>query len=308
MTRLRLYPVEKLVLAFALLALGLYPAIGIPLRKPLSLYLERLTEGFLFYAVGLLIAALLFRLARRGFIEAYLKPSRLLHDARLMNAFALMFVVFIQLKHLIPHLNSRLWDTFFLETERRVLGGKLAAEWLRLVIPPSAAPFVSDAYMFFYPFMAIILIYSVLQRDAALAQRFAFSFALVWFAGILLVYALPTWGPCFFVPDFNAGLPETGVSGVQRQLLQHKLFVERNPASPEGVWLISGFPSLHLAVPVLAAFAFLPRHLLAGTLAAITAVLTFVSTLYFGWHYTADDLGAVILAAFCWRAGRENCK
>ena len=144
--------------------------------------------------------------------------------------------------------------------------------------------------------MAFVILYSILQRDERLSQRFAAAFAVVWFLGILMVYAVPSWGPCFAAPEVIASLPATDVSGMQADLWKHKLFLEKTPNSAGGVFLISGFPSLHLAVPILCGLLFWSRHRLLGFLSAVFAVLTFVSTIYFGWHYLLDDLGSLVLA------------
>ena len=116
-----------------------------------------------------------------------------------------------------------------------------------------------------------------------------------------MVIAVPTWGPCFYRPELFSGLPLTEVRKLMDDLWRDKLFVERQPFSEQGIFLISGFPSLHIAVVV---FGSLSLGKVSFTLAARSwgfTAITAVATLYFGWHYVLDDIGGFLLGAgiFC---------
>jgi len=312
--RISLTRAEVCLLLGSLFAIVTYRTLAVPLRKPFNLYLERIGQGFMLYVCGLFLSIFIFRLsdirsARKAALvktwgetlarwrSTYARKSVLVSDARLLNVFALTFVVFIELKHLVPFLRLRVYDESFLHMERFLFGGKLAGEHLQSLIGAQAAPLLSLGYLFFYPYMAIVSVYVLLQREEGFRERFAFTFTLIWMLGALAIYLLPTLGPCFSYPIINAALPITEVANMQRDLWTHREFVLANPRSSEGVYLISGFPSIHLAIPLSCGYLFYRSHKALFYLSLVTAALTVLTTLYFGWHYACDDLGSFLLAA-----------
>ena len=303
-----MFPVEKLILLWAAGTALLYKTLSVPMRSPAGLYSERIFQSIALYFVGLVVSLLLMRLAAirssneswretlLRFRRDYLSFKLLSRDLRLMNAISLTFVLFIELKNAVPLVTGEIWDDWFIRAEKAVFGGNLAVFWVQRIFAPSSADALSASYLLFYPFMAVVLLVAVLQRDEKFAQRFILAFGLVWLLGILAVYLVPTWGPCFAVPETIAGLPQTAVSEMQLDLWKHKVFLDQHPQSAAGVFLISGFPSLHLAVPALSALMFYRRFRWLAAASLVFTLVTVVSTLYFAWHYVLDDLGAIFLA------------
>lgn len=313
-----LFPAEAVVLACGLGAVALYWIIGIESRDAWELYRTRLIQSLRYYVVGLPIALCVMRLndihcawRRRQrlplritagrFRTLYLTPEQLLIDARLLHLTAVMFVVFINLKHLVPLVTDRLYDQLLLDSERMLLGGATAGAWLRATLGNDVAPLLSAAYRAFYSFTALSIFFFVLQRDRLLAHRFFTAFALMWLAGILTVYLFPTLGPCFFAPELSAALPWTDVTAMQADLWRHKTFLDGDPFGNRGVYLISGLPSLHLAVPLLATVALRRRHRLLAGGSFLFACVTALTTLYFDWHYLWDDAASCILVFAVWQ-------
>lgn len=310
---------EALVFSFALVAWTLYQVIGLPLRAPAKLYFVRLVTSFCCYLLGLLLICLGFRLrdltrARQAhvyspwsstfadFRRAFLTPRTLFHDLRLVHAISLMFVVFINLKHIVPRVNPFLFDSWIADIELKMFGGRLSGEVLVEALGVKMAPFFSTIYTVWYAYLAFAIFVMIFQRKPIFADEFAASFVFMWLLGIAIVLVFPTWGPCFSLPERFAMLPETGVTRLQEQLWQHKQFIDQHPGSPKGVFMISGFPSLHLAAVILCSW-YLQR--ISPKLAVpswVFTVLTMLSTLYFGWHYVIDDIGAVVLAVFVIRS------
>ena len=308
-----LFPAELIVFTFTVLALALYAVVGTPLRYPAALYFQRVYHSFVFYTIGLLITVFALRISdiRRikhapeakvpllytwtRYRRSYLNLGQIIHDLRLLHAVALMFVVYINLKHLIPFIAYRYFDHELLAIETKLFGAS-ATEHLITLFGANSALLLSKMYKLFYNYTAFLIIVMVLQRPSESAQRFVATFTLVWLLGILMVYALPTLGPCFTVPDLIANLPLTEVSDMQEKLWAHKAAMGLNPHSTIPVYLISGFPSLHLAVPIVGSI-FLGDNF--PKLAAVSwmfAFITLITTLYFGWHYVLDDIGSVVLA------------
>ncbi len=297
----KLFPVERLVLLVALFTWLLYKLFDISLRRPGYFYFREILSSLDIYVLALLGAFLFtgFSLYRSGkfslrttwqdFSLNYLSIKSISHDLRLFNALILILVIFTQLKHLIPLINSQLHDSWCIELERSLFGGKLAGEVLWNIFGLGSAPFFSVCYLLFYPYVTVLVTLMIMQRDRRLSQRFAYNFSILWVLGILLVYIFPTRGPAFILPVFQR-LPQTDVSILQQELAVNAHFLLSNPRSDTGLFLISGFPSLHFWI-VLFGSVYLQR--LNRTVAALSWIflaLTVLSTLYFGWHYLIDLL------------------
>jgi CDP-diacylglycerol--glycerol-3-phosphate 3-phosphatidyltransferase len=114
-----------------------------------------------------------------------------------------------------------------------------------------------------------------------------------WTLGIASYLILPSLGPIFAAPDLYSTLPDTGTSALQQALIY-----ERHEAlAGGGAQSIAAFASLHVSVVLTAA--------LIATLLKVNRVLryalwvylglTMLATLYFGWHYVADDLAGIAI-------------
>jgi membrane-associated phospholipid phosphatase len=207
-----------------------------------------------------------------------------------------VFVVFIELKHLIPWVNFRLRDGLFLAVDKAACLGMSCGERVLEVFGPQAESLMSEAYLAFFPYLGFLLMVMVLQRNEKQAQLFCLSFALVWLLGILLVYLFPTLGPCFWTPEPFSGLKFSETALLRVELLQMSNYALAHPLSQKGAYLISGFPSLHLAAPTLGTAALWAVNRPLAILSLVFTVITMFSTLYFGWHYLLDNLGAIVLA------------
>ena len=309
------YPVELVCLVFLLITVSLYCILGLSIRDPASLYIGKLSFGVLTYLLGLLLAFFLLRLADiqrtmsdgairdrtyslTRFRRNYLSVSAIASDLRLIHAIALLFVIYINLKHLIPLVNNRVYDPLLYRLEVWLFAGNQPTEFLIELFGRDAAGVMSFGYTLFYPYLAFLTVFVVLQHKNLLTQRFAVAFVLTWFLAVFIEYAFPTWGPCFSTPELISLLPATEVSELQQELWTQKLHLDTNPKSPVGVFLISGVPSLHLATVVLGSIYLQQLNKLAAILSWVFVLITVITTIYFGWHFVADLLAAVFLV-FC---------
>lgn len=309
-------PTERLVLFFSLLTTLLYLCSDVSARDAINFYLSQVWTVLYIYPLALLVS-FVFVFSREGYRSkkagkpsseqeawlvyrrSYLNLSSVAYDLRLINAVMVMFVLFLHLKNLIIHINPRIYDQSLLELEKAVLGGRLAFEVLHEIIGVEHASLVSDFYQWFYPYLSILVLILVMQRNRNLAERFCSCFCLTWFLGVLVVYLYPTLGPCFYVPDIYASLPHTHMTDMQADLWSMRMELLNNPLHPSAVYSISGLPSLHLAVVLLGTYYLFMVSRLAGMLSIIFLLLTVLSTLYFGWHYIWDDLASFILVFIC---------
>lgn len=302
----------------------LFQVFGLPFRQPLNLYIGQIKIAGYWYLFSLFVCFLVLMCKsglekkRTGqklsegelwqdFRQSYLTWNSFFRVLRLMNAVMLMFVAFAQLKHLIPHVNHALYDAQLLSLEQSLFAGSTSADFLHVLFGFSAAPFISGLYKAYYFYLLIGISILIFQRDLRLAQEYCAAFALMWFVGVLVVYAYPTWGPCFFTPEKFSFIKNTDAGALQQSLWQMKMLLESNPHSTEGLFAISGLPSLHLGVTILGSFYISKISHFLGLLSWIFTALTVVSTLYLGWHYIWDDFAAFVLVAVCLRMARNLC-
>ena len=313
--QLKFFPSELALLTAALLGVALFNYHGVPLRSPLQLYFQKISGGLVWYLTGLILCLFLIRLkdiqrsrsqslavSWKSTLEyyrvSYLSMPVLLRDLRFVHLLSFLFVVFLHLKHLIPSINPVIYDEAFIASDRYLCAGKTCGELLVETFGLNSASFFSSAYVFFYPYLGLLLMTMVLQRREQLTHQFCLSFVLLWLAGILIVYLIPTWGPCYSVPEGFSQLPPTRVRELQQELWNFRVFLLEFPKSEKGAYLISGFPSLHLAAVVLGSLYLGHVHRILALFSWLFFLVTICSTLYFGWHFMLDDIGGVLLAVF----------
>jgi hypothetical protein len=73
----------------------------------------------------------------------------------------------------------------------------------------------------------------------------------------------------------------------------------------EAVQSVAGFASLHVAVTLLVALMvqYTLRNRLLHWIFWVNFVITVVATIYFGWHYVADDIAGIVIALLSFYIG-----
>jgi hypothetical protein len=213
--------------------------------------------------------------------------------------FYLTYVGYRNLKSFLPFASDANHDQALLELDRDLAFGHDPATLLHDVLGTSiAAHFLSFVYVFYLLFVPLSLGVAVVwQRRLHGGLWYVAAMNIGWVLGTISYYALPALGPVYAAPELYATLPDTGVSALQAALLDHRGEILADPHGAEGVQSIAAFSSLHIAIVVVAA-------VIAQLLGVRRAIryglwtflgLTFLATVYFGWHYVVDDIaGAAI--------------
>jgi len=157
---------------------------------------------------------------------------------------------------------------------------------------------LSSVYLWFLPLVPLALAaWLVWSRNITFGYWFATSQCLAWTLGTASYYALPTLGPGFQYSFLYKDLPDTG-SGA----LMDSLFYARKGVLRDGiegaVQSVAGFASLHVAITLLVALMvqYTLRNRIIQIVFWVNFAITVVATLYFGWHYVADDIAGVAIA------------
>jgi hypothetical protein len=146
----------------------------------------------------------------------------------------------------------------------------------------------------------------VWSRNLSYGYWFVTGQVLAWSLGTLSYYMLPTLGPGFYVAwvyeDVNA-------AGTPTSALMDALSDSRARVVVGGVegavQSTAGFASLHVAITLLVALMiqYTLNSRVLHWLGWTNFALTIVATVYFGWHYIADDVAGILIALLSFYVG-----
>ncbi|MCD4523332.1 phosphatase PAP2 family protein [Nocardioides sp. cx-173] len=161
-----------------------------------------------------------------------------------------------------------------------------------------SAHILSYIYVLFLPMVPLMLTaWLVWSRNISFGYWFATSQCLAWSLGTLSYYALPTKGPGFEYFSRYNDLTHTPTTDLMNSLASARIDVIHGGVTGI-VQSVAGFASLHCAITLLFALMvqFTLRSRLLKAVFWANFAITVVATLYFGWHYLADDVAGIMIA------------
>jgi len=167
-----------------------------------------------------------------------------------------------------------------------------------------AAEVLSTVYLWFLPLVPLALTaWLIWPRNLGFGYWFATSQCIAWTLGTVSYYALPTLGPGINYPWLYDTVDDTAAGHLMKSLGDSRLFVV-NSAS-HSLQSVAGFASLHCAITLLVAMMiqYTVRSRILKIVFWVNFCLTCVATLYFGWHYVADDIAGVAIALVSFYVG-----
>lgn len=164
---------------------------------------------------------------------------------------------------------------------------------------------LSPIYLGFLPLVPLaVTAWLVWSRNLSFGYWFVTSQCLAWSLGTLSYYLLPTLGPGIAYWSEYTVLAHTGTTDLMNGIVSSRGKVLYGGATGS-VNSIAGFASLHCAITLL--FALMVQYTLRSTLLKrifwVNFGLTVVATLYFGWHYVADDIAGIAIAVVSFYLG-----
>jgi hypothetical protein len=305
-----------LLVGIAVLMGGLAVTAAISLGKPLID-----PEGFLgpsWLRLPLLVAgALLLDLLPRTLWLSRFRPAAMpeLVRARLRThwtrerwtlvvtglvCFYVTYVSYRNLKSFLPLvMGKEKYDRSLHLVDRLLMFGHEPAVLLHDLLGTSVAAYVlSYIYLWFLPLVPLALTaWLIWSKNITYGYWFATSQSIAWSLGTLSYYMLPTLGPGLAYVPIYADLPQTPT-----QDLMDALWRQRQDVISEGlegaVQSVAGFASLHTAITLLVAL--MVQYTLKSRWLKwafwINFGLTILATIYFGWHYIADDVAGIAIA------------
>ena len=210
------------------------------------------------------------------------------------------------LKSFLPFIIETKYDRELHLIDRALFLGTEPAVVLHSVFGETfAAHIFSTIYLWFLPLVPLALTaWLIWSKNISYGYWFATSQCIAWSLGTASYYALPTLGPGFEYPWLYEGLANTGSTTLMEALdsgRDNVLF-----GTVEGaVQSVAGFASLHVAITLLVALMvqYTLRSRVLKWIFWVNFGVTVIATLYFGWHYVADDIAGVVIALVAFYLG-----
>ena len=197
------------------------------------------------------------------------------------------------LKSFLPFINETMYDRELHLLDRALFFGHEPATVLHGMLGTVLTAYVlSYIYLAFLPMVPLgVTAWLVWSRNLSFGYWFVTSQCLAWTLGTLSYYALPTLGPGLEYVYLYNDLADTPTSGLMESLVSARQGVRLSGLEGQ-VQSVAGFASLHCAITLLLALMvqYTIRSRVAKWIVWVNFGLTVLATLYFGWHYIADDL------------------
>jgi len=293
------------VIAFAAVAFFWSHHVGVGFKDPGG----RMFRGKLEYSLSGLVLVLLADVAWqwlrtpggqrsvRATLGARWTPERLVLLVTGLTAYHLVYFCYRNLKSWDAFNTPR--DSWLLDLDRRIFGDSPAVMLHDLLGTHTAAYVLMAVYKSFtYLTAASVVIALVFSRTIRRGYVFLVAAMWTWILGTASYYLIPSLGPFASAPQEFAGLPHTSITSTWGQYLTQRQEFLADPTSPSTFVSISAFASLHTGFTALVCFmAFYYGHKWLGAAMAVYLVAIMVSTVYWGWHFTIDDLAGLVIAA-----------
>jgi hypothetical protein len=221
--------------------------------------------------------------------------------------FYITYVSYRNLKSFLPFvMGTEKYDRALHRMDQALFFGREPAVVLHDLLGQGlTAHLLSGIYIGFLPLVPFMLIaWLTWARNISYGYWFVTSQVMAWTLGTASYYALPTVGPGFYYSWLYKDLAETGTTTLMNSLSFGRNQVV-NGAITDAVQSVAGFASLHCAITLL--FALMAQYTLRSRVLHwvgwVNFGLTVIATLYFGWHYIADDIAGIAIALFSFYLG-----
>ena len=221
-----------------------------------------------------------------------------------ISAFYVIYVSYRNLKSVLPLLREVKYDRELRQLDQLLLLGKDPATLLQDLLGTGvSAHLLSAVYLAYIPLVAILVtVWLVWSNNTGYGWWFVTAQGIAWTLGAASYYLLPTLGPGLMYPWLASDLTPNGTSDLMDSLVHARQGFLWGGGDYQGV---AGFASLHTAIALV--WALMARHTIRNvtvrTVLWVNFAVTVVATLYFGWHYIADDIAGVAIAIAAVRIG-----
>lgn len=214
-------------------------------------------------------------------------------------SFYVVYVTYRNIKSFLPFVIETKYDRELHLLDHALLFGHDPATLLHTVLGTGfVAHVLSYVYLWFLPMVPLVVTaWVVWSRNLSYGYWFVTSQCLAWTLGTISYYALPTLGPGFEYVQLYTELPDTP-SGQLMESLAFTRYDVVTGSLENAVQSVAGFASLHTAITMLVALMvqYTIRQKWLRVAVWANFGITVIATIYFGWHYIADDVAGVLIA------------
>lgn len=301
------------VLAFTLVTLAMSRHVGIPIRDPGgSLFGLRLGLSLVLFGLFVVVDAGI-RAGRSGrtWRNAVFELRRRWPKDRVaialtgLLAYHIVYVCYRNLKSWVAFQQVR--DTELLDFDRWLFFGNSPAILLHDLLGDPVSTYVlalvyrSFAILVPVSFVAA-LVFANRIRDGYV---FLMSAIWLWIFGLGSYYLIPSRGPFASAPEQFAHLSHTAITATQGKYLAGRSHLLQHPLASDALNSISAFASLHVAFTFMVLLVVRSYGFRRATIAlGVYLIAVIVATIYFGWHYTSDDLAGLVVGFLAALFGR----
>jgi len=168
------------------------------------------------------------------------------------------------------------------------------------------AHILSQVYLTYLPLVILlVVVWLVWSRNVSFGYWFVTSQVVAWTLGTLSYYLLPTLGPGIEYPSEYLDLSPTPTTDLMVSITSGRAGVLYDTAIEGALNSVAGFASLHVTITVLWALMvqYTVRSKVLHWIFWVNAGLTVIATIYFGWHYLADDIAGIAIAIVAFYLG-----
>ena len=216
-------------------------------------------------------------------------------------AFYVTYLAYRNLKAAVPLLRpGDLFDSQLADIDQAMFLGNDPAVLMHDVLGTGVAAHVlSVLYVAFIVFLPLSLgLALVFAERLKVSLFYATALSINWILGAASYFMLPALGPIYFYPETFAALPYTEVSRLQDLLMDDRVgfLADTATGTPQA---IAAFASLHIAMSFTALLTAYMLELGRRVKIALWVwlAITFIATIYLGWHYVLDDIAGLLIGA-----------
>ncbi|WP_231123508.1 phosphatase PAP2 family protein [Nocardioides sambongensis] len=222
--------------------------------------------------------------------------------------FYITYVCYRNLKSSLPFVRpdpnepgkALLFDRELHIMDRVLFFGNDPSDVLHAIFGTNISAFVlSQIYLTYLPLVILLVaVWLVWSRTVSYGYWFVTSQVIAWTLGTLSYYLLPTLGPGIQYPSEYTDLVHTPTADLMESITSGRTGVLYDPTVTDSLNSVAGFASLHVAITLLWALMvqYTVRSKILHWVFWVNFGLTVIATLYFGWHYVADDIGGAAIA------------
>jgi hypothetical protein len=229
--------------------------------------------------------------------DAHWSRERLLLVVLGIVCFYVIYVCYRNLKSFLPLVSDRMYDRELHALDKILFFGNEPGHVFHSVLGTTVVAHVlSNFYLLFIPMVAIMVtVWLVWSRNLSYGWWFVTSQGIAWTLGTISYFALPTIGPGLEYVSLYQDLAHTGTADLMESLVNARQGVLWGDGQAQTV---AGFASLHTGIGLLWALMvqFTVRTRWIRIAFWVNFALIVVATIYFGWHYIADDIAGVMIA------------